>query len=181
MKILGIDPGLSGAVVRLTWPDMTLEARRDFKTLSDIAVAVEELGPGCHAAVVEFVAARPGQGVTSMFSFGRSTGVAMGALYTIRLPFIEASPTQWQNRVRELIQWEGEFDARAMASMVFVGDMDLFDRVKDHGTADAALIAWYGADRLGHGQPLKTWRKKGLRQIGPVTVGAPATPPAQSD
>lgn len=165
MKVLAVDPGQSGAVVRLHFPAMHLEARRDFKSLADIARAVRDLLPAEHG-VIELVSAMPGQGVVSMFSFGRATGVAMGAFLFAGQPFVEIQPQRWQTYWRDLMCRPGEpFDSIIVARQVFPAQVDLFTRKKDHGTADAALLAAYAARELAEHGTLETSRKKDARSV----------------
>lgn len=150
--ILAVDPGQSGAVAVLSSPKVIgktitggLLVKRDFKTLQDIARAVLVLSPGVTEAVIEAVHAFPGQGVVSVFSFGRSTGVAFGAL-EVSLPGViltQVSPQKWQNFFRGLlgILKDEEFDSRLVAMRVMPDSTQFLARKKDHGTADALLMA----------------------------------------
>jgi len=145
VSVLAIDPGLSGAVCRMG--QGRFDILRDFKTLPDIARAIAKLAPGVDHAVIEFVHAMPGQGVCSMFSFGRAAGVADGAL-ALSLPadrqVHQVAPQKWQNMFR---QWDGipkgtAFDSRTLASKLFPSfSQTYFTRKKDHNSADAALMA----------------------------------------
>lgn len=141
--VLAIDPGLSGAVARLGCN--ALAVRRDFKHIRDIAIAVSFMQNGASHAVIEQVGARPGQGVCSMFSFGKSTGAAFGALYTMRPHIEEVSPQKWQNwfRTNFNLPRPEVFDSRALALRLFPGYADLLKRKKDHNTADAILMAYW--------------------------------------
>lgn len=47
-------------------------------------------------AVIEKVHAMPGQGVTSMFSFGMTYGLTRMALIASQTPFEEVNPRSWQ-------------------------------------------------------------------------------------
>lgn len=149
--ILAIDPGLSGAVCRLA--DGVLDIRRDFKELPDIARAIQALSPGVMHTVIENVHAMPGQGVCSMFSFGRAAGVADGAL-ALCFPGIvtdSVAPQRWQNyyRAKFGIGKEQAFDSRELAIRLFPGMADIFfKRKKDHNSADAALMALWKLDQL---------------------------------
>jgi crossover junction endodeoxyribonuclease RuvC len=148
--VLAIDPGLSGAVCRLAGG--TPELRRDFKALPDIARAVKELSAGVTHAVIELVHAMPGQGVCSMFNFGRAAGVADGAL-SLCFPSLTpeaVSPQKWQNwyRARYAIGKDQDFDSRDLACRLFPGCLALFKRVKDHNSADAVLLAVWKAWQL---------------------------------
>jgi hypothetical protein len=148
--ILAVDPGLSGAVCKLE--NGCPYTIRDFKSLSHIAFAIQELSSGVTHAVIELVHAMPGQGVCSMFSFGRATGVADGAL-ALAFPHLvieSVSPQKWQNyfRLRMGVTKEQQFDSRAIALRMFPSHADLFKRKKDHNTADAVLMAVWKASQL---------------------------------
>ena len=155
MIILAIDPGLSGAVCRYTVNPLnkgnTLDVRRDFKTLPDIAYAVRALSEGVTHSVIELVHAMPGQGVCSMFSFGRAAGVADGALALCFPGLVESvAPQKWQNWFRNVyeIGRDQAFDSRSLATKILPEHADLFKRKKDHNSADACLIAVWKACQL---------------------------------
>lgn len=140
--VLAVDPGLSGAVCRLGAGQF--DVRRDFKALPDIARAIRELAGGVTHAVMELVHAMPGQGVCSMFSFGRAAGVADGALaLSVRCPVIQVAPQRWQNYFRHLckVKKEDPFDSRQVAAQIYPASAPYLSRVKDHNTADAILLA----------------------------------------
>lgn len=154
MQILAIDPGLSGAVVRFSEKSGMVEARRDFKRLADLSCAITELSHGCEFCVLELVASRTAQGVKSVFSFGRATGVAFGTLYTTHLKdkIFEIPPQIWKKWWRTMADVQTpEVDSRAVVQQVFPQHSELVRRVKDHNTADAILLAAYGAHAHGTG------------------------------
>lgn len=154
MKILAIDPGMSGAVV--LFGAGVFEVRRDFKHFEDIPRAVGDLAVRADVAILELVASRPGQGVSSMFTFGFSAGIAMGALqqagFSIfdrkKKPLLEVSPQKWQNFFWDIMGVEKpnrkHFNSREVV-MRFVPSAAVYlKRKMDHNTADAILIAvWY--------------------------------------
>jgi crossover junction endodeoxyribonuclease RuvC len=147
--VVGIDPGLSGAVVRLEAPGGKITAARDFRTRRDITRAVTRLVPGSDAVVIELVHAMPGEGVCSVWSFGKATGTAFGAVEAIHEPeLVEVAPQKWQNFFKKLfgIDPKTRFKevTREIAARLFPKQVDLFKRKKDHGTSDAALIAVWG-------------------------------------
>jgi crossover junction endodeoxyribonuclease RuvC len=150
--VIGIDPGLSGAVALLQ--NNQLQVWRDFKEREDIARAVKVAVAAGQVplaqVVIEGVHAMPGQGVTSMFSFGTAFGVAQGAVWTAcDLPVTFVAPLKWQNWVRNTLGLpKGPIDSRAIAAQVFAAQADLFKRKKDHNTADAALMALWGLANL---------------------------------
>jgi len=96
--ILGVDPGLSGAlafynlvdgVVRVE--DMpVVELMRGGKAKREVSATLlrhvlPRYGKISHA-YLERVGAMPGQGVSSVFSFGRSVGVVEGVLAAFDVP-----------------------------------------------------------------------------------------------
>ena len=96
MKIIGIDPGLSGAIAVLEnnkvlnifdIPVMS-EGKKNKRQLNS-ALLVNLLKENINkeeevAVVVEQVNAMPGQGVTSMFNFGQTFGALKGICAALR-------------------------------------------------------------------------------------------------
>lgn len=160
MIVIGIDPGLSGALCVL---DSPYGADVDLFTVVDLPVdevkvgakikrklsaqllrdMVESVTKGDYARIfIEQVAAMPGQGVTSMFGFGRTFGVIEGVCAGLLLPVSYVQPKAWQ---KHCAVRGGKDGSRARACEIFPQHAHLFSRVKDDGRADAALIAYYGA------------------------------------
>ena len=79
----------------------------------------------------------PGQGVTSMFNFGYSAGVLAGVCAGLMIPVVLYRPAVWK-RAASVPADKGA--ARQMAQRYWPGCRD-FDRVKDDGRAEAALLA----------------------------------------
>jgi hypothetical protein len=125
-----------------------VEGYRDFKSKRQLASAVNGLAQQCSMAVLELVHAMPGNGVKSMFSFGRASGVADAAL-SLALPeekIVEVSPQKWQNFYRKLysIPKKEPFDSRQIASKLDPLFLPFLKRKLDHNSADAILIAcWW--------------------------------------
>lgn len=150
MVTMSTDPGLSGAVV-LLGPGV-FQCRRDFKHWEDIAAAITEFSPLADVAVVELVHSMPGQGVASMFAFGKSAGVALGAFkangFSLQRgkPLIEVPPQRWQGFFWDLMgapKGKGmrlNFDSKAVVKKFYPAAADVILREKDHNTADAILI-----------------------------------------
>lgn len=144
--VLAVDPGLSGAVIRLGAGRFDLY--RDFKTPAQIAKTVQFLALSCPVpkfVAVEAVHAFPKQGVVSVWSFSESTAYAKAAI-CLCLPearAFEVQPQEWQNFWRQKVGWEGCFDSRAIATKLFSSKALSFKRKKDHNSADCVLIgAW---------------------------------------
>jgi crossover junction endodeoxyribonuclease RuvC len=90
---------------------------------------------------IEHVAARPGQGVSSMFRFGQAVGVIAGVAAALGTPIEWISPARWKKAAglgsdKEL--------SRLRAIDAWPQQARLFSRRKDHNRAEAALIAaWH--------------------------------------
>lgn len=158
---VAVDPGLSGSVALLRYGPgpRSLDLWRGFDTLRDLAVAVRlaalsVIGNPNVRFIIEQVHAMPGQGVCSMFSFGRGTGTAFGAWMAMwpENPVYEVTPQKWQNWYREFIdipKGAGTFDSTVVAPQVLTPDMlDRCRKVRgslDHNACDAALMAVYAS------------------------------------
>lgn len=149
MVILGVDPGLSGAIAfyrpaeptRVTVYDMPVADKRvDGATLARL---IEQSRP--KLAFIESVAAMPGQGVASTFNFGAAFGTAIGVIQGLRIPHHRVAPARWKKTLSLNADKER---SRAMALRVFTDSAEHFARKKDDGRAEAALIAFYGAESL---------------------------------
>ena len=108
MKIIGIDPGLNGAIAVLQnnkviqihdVPVMT-DGKKNKRQLNS-AQLVKLLKDNFQdevdtVVVVEQVNAMPGQGVTSMFNFGQTFGAIKGVCAALELPIFFVRPSKWK-------------------------------------------------------------------------------------
>ena len=151
--VIGIDPGISGAIA--VFRDGKLESVVDMPTVEiasgktikrHISAAtlrnILELDMYQFShVVIEKVGAMPGQGVTSMFNFGRSAGIIEGVVVGLKMPSTYVTPATWTKAVGRAA---GKDASRMRAMELFPAKAELFKRAKDDGRADAALIAhWY--------------------------------------
>lgn len=151
--VIGIDPGLSGAIVSLS--NGGFVECRDMPTIGSLhgkgktvdLVKLSEIlkqyqsSPSC-LVLIEAVNSMPNQGVASSFKFGR-VSMAPEAIsaclgYQIRL----VTPNAWKKHFSLLKREKSASRAKAMQE--FPQYDHYFGRVKDDGRADAALIALYG-------------------------------------
>ena len=159
MVVIGIDPGVSGAIFVIgdglkrivDTPVTRYKSGKKHKTEVDAVALAEALAEttGCLTAIratrdifafVENVSARPGQGVVSMFSFGRSFGVVLGVLAGLRITATLVQPAAWKKHFNLLGK---DKDASRLLAIKLLGEQG-FERKKDNGRAEAALIAIYG-------------------------------------
>lgn len=152
MIIAGIDPGKTGALA-ITYPEGVIFAfdvpriklrGKDVPAWSDWqrswSSALEFHAPDM--IVIEDVAARPGQGVTSMFTFGRTLGFAHALAVASGAAVHIVTPTVWKGKLGLLNSSKGA--SREKASAFYPRSVGLLDRVKDDGRAEAILLAYYG-------------------------------------
>ena len=143
--ILGVDPGVSGAVAfyypehpdRVVTEDVPVAAGEiNVPTLRDLIL---EMKPGF--AWVERVHSMPKQGVSSSFAFGMAFGTVRGVIQALGVPMELVTPQRWKKAYR--LDSDKE-KARALALRLWPMSKQ-FSRKKDHGRAEAALIAKFGA------------------------------------
>lgn len=158
--VIAVDPGSPTSAAVAFLDGMTgLRIYRGFDTLLDIAKGCRDAAAIIYPParmVIEFVHSMPGQGVCSVFSFGRGAGVAFGALMATHpdWPLYEVTPQAWQNWYRNFIdipKTAGSFDSREVAPQVLTPEMLEQCKKKrgslDHNACDAALIAVWCANQ----------------------------------
>lgn len=151
--IIAIDPGASGAFAffspeegRLELLDVpTVKVKRGSALKTEISpqmasAIIAARNPA--AAVIEKVGAAPGQGVSSMFQFGRSVGMIEGILAALQIPTSYVTPQKW---MAALNCRPGKDGNRARAAELFPAYASEFVLKKSHGKADAALMAYWMA------------------------------------
>jgi len=146
--IMGVDPGSSGAVA-FYFPDFPAKIGvYDFplvdKEINGAALADIIRAHSPDIAVIENVHALPKQGVSSTFSFGVAFGIVRGVLSTLLVPQHYVSPAKWKRHYGLTAEKE---KSRELAIQMWPA-AEAFRRKKDHGRAEAALLARYGADAL---------------------------------
>ncbi len=153
MRIIGIDPGLSGGISILEEKkvigifDMPVmaEGKKNKKQLNS-AQLVNILNNHIHQSgetvvVVEQVNAMPGQGVTSMFNFGQSFGAIKGICAALNLPIFFVRPSKWK-KYFELIN-SSKDSSRTKVIEMYPSLSNQLSRKKDVNKSDAILIARY--------------------------------------
>ena len=152
--IVGIDPGLTGAIAVLngtriehvsdmptTSAGVASRAKARMMDAYALASILRIHAMDADRVVVERVSAHPGQGVSAMFSLGHSAGVIVGVCGALGLRVVYVPAQQWK---REFGLIGKEKVASAAKAVELWGCCDLLRRKKDHGRADAMLIAAWG-------------------------------------
>lgn len=147
MTIVGIDPGIGGAIAFVTdgvveCHDMPVIEIRGKRRVCPIGLSILLHRPDyISMVVVEHVQGVQGTGATSAFSFGRSFGVVEGVVSGMGLPCELVRPQVW---TKALGVSRDKGAHRAAACRLWPAHAKQFERVRDDGRADAALIAhWY--------------------------------------
>jgi hypothetical protein len=153
-RIMGIDPGVSGAVAIFDGTDLldafdmpvveTQSGKRKKRRISPemLVAEIEEHIGYLSRVYIEDVHAMPGQGVTSMFAFGEAAGLIRGVCAGLKVPVYLISPVTWKRGLK--LQGAGKDASRAMAARMWPQKAGLFKRQRDDGRAEAALLAHYG-------------------------------------
>ena len=147
MIYIGIDVGVSGAIAAVDKGGAFLWCEEMPTIIDGKATAVDAIGLGrilfggaggvITAVAVEKVGAMPGQGVTSMFNFGKSYGTVLGVVGALGFSRRDVTPQLWKKHFG-LIGRDKDA-SRGEAIKMFPGAS--LSRKKDQGMAEALLIA----------------------------------------
>ena len=155
MFIIGIDPGISGAICFfedgkivdvIEMPSMS-EGKKNKRQVNgnqlcnEIKSRISEINYEKVCVVVEHVTAMPGQGVTSMFNFGQSFGLIKGMCSAMQLPIHFVRPAKWK-KYFNLINSEKDA-SRTRAIEIFPHFSSQLSKKKDSNKADAILISCF--------------------------------------
>ena len=153
MLIIGVDPGISGAICFFEDGqvkeiiDMPVMAdgkknKRQIngpQTYNEISSRISKFQKKDIIVVIEQVSAMPGQGVTSMFNFGQSFGVLKGICSAMQLSMYFVRPAKWK-KYFNLINSQKDA-SRTKAIEIFPYFSSQLSKKKDSNKADAILIA----------------------------------------
>ena len=153
MRIIGIDPGLSGGIAILEnnkikeifdMPVMA-DGKKNKRQLNSALLAqlikdsIKDIDDS--VIVVEQVNAMPGQGVTSMFNFGQTFGAIKGICAALNLPIFFVRPAKWKKHF-ELIN-SSKDASRTKVIEMYPSIAEKLSKKKDVNKSDAILIAKY--------------------------------------
>jgi crossover junction endodeoxyribonuclease RuvC len=158
MIIIGIDPGLSGAVSVIDktgdikifdTPVIEIKKAKGKGKICNIDGMVDILAPYSFEEshlFIEKVHAMKGQGVTSMFNFGKGYGAWLGIVAAFKIPHTEVTPQKWKKEIMDGIS--DKTAARLRAIQLFPKISDQLSKKKDDGRAESLLIAFWGKQSL---------------------------------
>lgn len=161
---IGIDPGKSGAVAAIypnqnnrveifDTPTMEVKSGKSKKQVyieTEMASILRSLSIGNDIHVfMEKVNAMPGQGVTSMFSFGYGYGLWRGIVAALGMKITLFTPQEWKKFL--MSGYGKEKSASVYRAQMLFPNVDLFTprgKALD-GRGDALLIGYYGGLKYG--------------------------------
>lgn len=155
--ILGIDPGLSGALAlydidgALEVMDIPTLQLRTKRVIDEYALAriIDNWSSRVREVWLEQVGVRPGEGAVGAFTFGRGYGALRGICAANFLPIMDVTPATW----KAALKVRGDKDeSRLRASTMFPRHGGLWPLKKHDGRAEAALIALHGMRQSNMGK-----------------------------
>lgn len=168
--VVGIDPGLSGAIAflgendELDVYDMPVEkvtgvvrrktgAKRGLVRQIDLgafACIVDSRAAGVTHAAIERVNSMPGQGIATTMKLGYNFGVAAAMVAASFIPITFVRPGVWKKVFG--LKAGDKTASRVCAARLLPEHKRLFGLAKDDGRAEAALLALWLRDRIREGR-----------------------------
>lgn len=145
MRIVGIDPGLTGALALVETigdaiflcevePMPVIAKRAQGNQIADLLRHWQ-----ADMVVVEDLHAMP-RGSIASFSLGWSCGAVVAVVQTLQQPLVRMRATEWKKLVGLI--GKSKDDSRLLATELFPAYASEFKLKKDDGKAEAALIAY---------------------------------------
>lgn len=151
MNIVGIDPGITGAIAQITdvtiplvfdMPVLQLEKNKNKVSATGLAYMMRDLNPD--VVCLERVHAMPKQGVASTFNFGMGYGIVQGVVLALNIPLVYINPNDWKTYFK--LRGKDKDMARTLAQEMYPF-IDL-SKKKHIGRADALLITKHYVDHM---------------------------------
>lgn len=163
MNIIGIDPGLDGAVSIIYengevvfFDTETLDIvsgrkkKREYNINANadiLRLPLQVFTKGNIVVILEKIHSMPGQGVRSMFSMGEGFGMWKGIIAGLNLSMELITPQKWKKAMMDGMGKEKDA-SRQRAIQLFPQCSENLKLKKHHGRADALLIAEWGRRNL---------------------------------
>lgn len=150
MKVLGVDPGIRGGLAILVMNDDDAPLLVDAIDIPVTGVGAKErvdvltirawiTAHQPRTAYIERAQAMPKQGASSGFKYGKAVGSLEAVVTLCKVPVTIIEPSVWK-RLHGLRGGDKEL-SRQRALQLFPAAHSLLARKRDHGRAEAALIA----------------------------------------
>jgi len=152
-KILGIDPGIRGGLAIVEINDGAAPQLIDAIDIPAIGVGAKERVDVAAIrnfidrhkpthALIERAQAMPKQGASSGFKYGRAVGAIEAAITLCSIPVEIVEPSAWKRFWK--LPGKDKESGRQKALQLFPAAHAALARKRDHGRAEASLIALYG-------------------------------------
>jgi crossover junction endodeoxyribonuclease RuvC len=150
MRILGVDPGIRGCLAIVAIDDGAAPQLVDAidipiagtgakERVDTLAVRSWLVTHQPQHALIERAQAMPKQGASSGFKYGRACGALEAIIAASEIPMTIVEPSLWKKLHR--LHGGDKEGARQRALQLFPAAHAMLARKKDHGRAEAALIA----------------------------------------
>lgn len=182
MRVIGIDPGKSGAAACIEVgtgdifgprPEVRTVDITDFSIVqSTRQIDVLAFRRWLHAhhadhAFIEAVHSMPRDGKVQAFSFGKTAGLLEATLILNNLEPEGVQPAVWKEHFSLINQPKDAARHRAMKLMPDASKW--LQRIKDGGRADSLLLAMYGAERMLGRHRITAMTKEASNNASPAT------------
>jgi crossover junction endodeoxyribonuclease RuvC len=149
MRYIGIDPGKQGSVSVLdekgqlisVTPTPVVEGEYDIAEMINIIDEAID-APEESFVILERAQAMPGQGVVSMFEFGRGYGIWLGIINVFLVPYQIVHARTWTKKMLEGAPGEGKERAYHVARNLFPSWNPKLK--KEYQFCDSILLAEFG-------------------------------------
>ena len=163
---IGIDPGTKGGLAAL-YADGTYETvKLDTSEPIDVSDKLPRRGSALRYAVaIEKVGAFPGQGRSSIFSFGRSYGIPIGVVVERDYALSLVPPQEWQKLVPVDIPRGAKLKKERKEALITASmDKWITDGPRSSGEADALWLAFWVARTRFYAEDVSSvvsfWRER---------------------
>ena len=152
--VVGIDPGQTGGLALIRANGQLIEAVAmpaiDSEVSGLLLAALlhdwQDMVNDRIRVVIEQVHSMPGQGVSSVFKFGKNFGIALGVVQALGLPLERVTPQTWKKMF--VLIGKDKDASRGKATELFPSGADYWKLKKHNGLSDATLIAEWGRRTL---------------------------------
>jgi crossover junction endodeoxyribonuclease RuvC len=156
MRILGIDPGVSGGLAVVEIADGAAPALVECIDIPVAGTGAKERVDAAGIrnfidrhqpirALIERAQAMPKQGASSGFKYGRAVGAIEATVALCSIPMEIIEPSAWKRFWK--LPGKDKESGRQKALQLFPAAHAALARKKDHGRGEAALIALFGAQQ----------------------------------
>jgi crossover junction endodeoxyribonuclease RuvC len=154
MRVLGVDPGVSGGLAVVEIADGAAPVLVECIDIPVVGTGAKERVDVAairnfidrHQPIrarIERAQAMPKQGASSGFKYGRAVGAIEATVALCSIPMEIIEPSAWKRFWK--LPGKDKESGRQRALQLFPAAHALLARKKDHGRAEAALIALFGA------------------------------------